>query len=100
MRNHSLTHDFFRPTEKLEITIREVMQTYTIILLEKINESNPIVKAVIVSAYGDMDNIRTAMNRGAFDFICKPVNFDDLETTLKKTMSYVSQLKQTLQAIK
>jgi len=69
-------------------------------LLEKLNEVNPIIKAVIVSAYGDMDNIRSAMNKGAFDFICKPVNFDDLEVTLKKTMTYVTQLKQTLQAIK
>jgi len=69
-------------------------------LLEKLNETSPIIKAVIVSAYGDMDNIRTAMNRGAFDFICKPVNFDDLELTLKKTIDHVSQLKQTLQAIK
>src|ERR1700712_4192896 len=41
-------------------------------LLEKLNEVNPIIKAVIVSAYGDMDNIRSAMNKGAFDFICKP----------------------------
>ncbi len=69
-------------------------------LLEKLNDFNPIIKAVIVSAYGDMDNIRTAMNRGAFDFICKPVNFEDLELTLKKTISHVTQLKQTLQAIK
>ena len=69
-------------------------------LLEKINELSPILKAVIVSAYGDMDNIRMAMNRGAFDFICKPVNFDDLEVTMKKTMNYVTQLKQTIQAIK
>lgn len=69
-------------------------------LLEKLTELNPIIKAVIVSAYGDMDNIRTAMNRGAFDFICKPVNFEDLETTMKKTLNYVAQLKQTLKAIK
>jgi adenylate cyclase len=69
-------------------------------LLQKLNETNPIIKAVIVSAYGDMDNIRSAMNKGAFDFICKPVNFDDLELTLKKTMEYVNQLKHTLQAIK
>ena len=39
-------------------------------LLERVNDTNPIIKAVIVSAYGDMDNIRSAMNRGAFDFIC------------------------------
>jgi adenylate cyclase len=69
-------------------------------LLTKLNEVSPLTKAVIVSAYGDMDNIRTAMNRGAFDFICKPVNFEDLEVTLNKTIQHVKQLKDTLQAIK
>ena len=69
-------------------------------LLEKLNDINPIIKAVIVSAYGDMDNIRSAMNRGAFDFVCKPVNFDDLEVTLIKTIHHVNQLKDTLKAIK
>jgi DNA-binding NtrC family response regulator len=43
-------------------------------LLSKLNETKPLLKAVIVSAYGDMENIRTAMNRGAFDFVTKPVN--------------------------
>lgn len=69
-------------------------------LLVKLHETNPMLKSVIVSAYGDMDNIRTAMNRGAFDFITKPVNFEDLELTMQKTMDYVTQLRQTLQAIK
>lgn len=69
-------------------------------LLSKLNESNPLTKTVMVSAYGDLDNIRLAMNRGAFDFVTKPVNFDDLELTMEKTIKYVSQLKETLQAIK
>ncbi len=69
-------------------------------LLSKLSETSPLIKAVMVSAYGDMDNIRTAMNRGAFDFVTKPVNFDDLETTMEKTIHHVQQLKQTLQAIK
>ena len=69
-------------------------------LLQKLTDESPLIKAVIVSAYGDMDNIRSAMNRGAFDFVCKPVNFDDLELTLQKTLHHVEQLKQTLQAIK
>lgn len=69
-------------------------------LLIKLHENNPMLKAVIVSAYGDMDNIRTAMNRGAFDFVTKPVNFEDLELTMQKTMEYVMQLRKTLQAIK
>jgi len=69
-------------------------------LLTKLNEENPLVKAVMVSAYGDMDNIRTAMNRGAFDFITKPVNFEDLEVTMEKTIGHVKQLKETLRAVK
>lgn len=69
-------------------------------LLSRLNESNPLIKAVIVSAYGDMDNIRTAMNRGAFDFITKPINFEDLSVTMEKTIKQVAQNRQTLKAIK
>ena len=69
-------------------------------LLTKLNEISPLIKSVIVSAYGDMDNIRTAMNRGAFDFVTKPVNFEDLELTMNKTIDYVNQLRTTMQAIK
>ncbi|MEO7264386.1 MAG: adenylate/guanylate cyclase domain-containing protein [Ferruginibacter sp.] len=69
-------------------------------LLTKLAESNPLTKTVMVSAYGDMDNIRTAMNRGAFDFVTKPVNFEDLELTMEKTIKHVNQVKETLKAIK
>jgi len=69
-------------------------------LLTKLNETSPLTKTVMVSAYGDMDNIRTAMNRGAFDFVTKPVNFEDLELTMQKTIQHVIQMKKTLQAIK
>ncbi len=68
-------------------------------LLVKLKELNPVTKAVIVSAYGDMDNIRSAMNKGAFDFICKPVNFEDLEITIRKTIRQVEQVTETLKAI-
>src|SRR6187455_2902694 len=69
-------------------------------LLSRINEQNTLLKSVIVSAYGDMENIRTAMNRGAFDFVTKPVNFEDLELTIDKTIRHVDQMKETLRAIK
>lgn len=69
-------------------------------LLTKLNELSPIIKSVIVSAYGDMENIRTAMNRGAFDFITKPINFEDLTLTMEKTLKAAKHLKETLQAIK
>lgn len=69
-------------------------------LLSKLGESSPLIKAVIVSAYGDMENIRIAMNRGAFDFVTKPVNFIDLECTMEKTILHVLQVRETLKAIK
>ncbi|MGM0622192.1 MAG: PP2C family protein-serine/threonine phosphatase [Bacteroidota bacterium] len=66
-------------------------------LLNKLKElNNPGLKTVMVSAYGDMDNIRTAMNRGAFDFITKPVNFDDLEITIKKTLGEIFSIRRWL----
>lgn len=69
-------------------------------LLVRLGEMSPILKSVIVSAYGDMDNIRTAMNRGAFDFLTKPIDFRDLEVTMEKTLQYVAQLKDTLKAVR
>lgn len=69
-------------------------------LLSRLSESSPLIKSVIVSAYGDMENIRTAMNRGAFDFITKPINFEDLTLTMEKTIKHVLQTRETLQAIK
>ena len=56
-------------------------------LLERIPSVDPDVRAVIVSAYGDMRNIRTAMNRGAFDFVTKPVDFNDLRVTIDRTLA-------------
>ena len=69
-------------------------------LLGKLNETAPLVKTVMVSAYGDMDNIRVAMNRGAFDFITKPINFEDLNITMQKTLLHVTQIRDTLRAVK
>jgi adenylate cyclase len=69
-------------------------------LLSRLNEQHSILKSVIVSAYGDMENIRTAMNLGAFDFITKPVDFGDLDLTIEKTMRHVNQMRETLKAIK
>lgn len=66
-------------------------------LLTRLKETYPLIKAVIVSAYGDMENIRTAMNRGAFDFLTKPINFQDLEITTSKTLDYVQQMKAALE---
>jgi len=66
-------------------------------LLSKVRElKNPLLKTVICSAYGDMGNIRTAMNRGAFDFVTKPVDFNDLEITLEKTIGELNIVREGL----
>jgi class 3 adenylate cyclase len=68
-------------------------------LLQKVSEVSPTAKAVIVSAYGDMRNIREAMNRGAFDFLVKPIDFKDLEITVEKTLKQVEETKRTLRSV-
>lgn len=63
-------------------------------LLTKINEMrNPALKCIMVSAYGDMENIRTAMNRGAFDFTTKPIDMEDLERTIEKAIEQIAFVK-------
>jgi adenylate cyclase len=63
-------------------------------LLQRIQETADPMSTVIVSAYGDMANIRTAMNRGAFDFLTKPIDFADLEVTIKKTLAHIERLRE------
>jgi len=62
-------------------------------LLARLREQQAPVKAIIVSAYGDMANLRTAMNRGAFDFVTKPVDLQDLEITIHKTLEDIAKLR-------
>jgi class 3 adenylate cyclase len=62
-------------------------------LLAKLQECEDKKSTVIVSAYGDMSNIRTAMNRGAFDFLTKPIDFGDLEMTIEKTVRHVEMIR-------
>lgn len=94
--------DKIRETEDLDVVLSDINMPEMdgLTLLDKIGPLNPIIKAVIVSAYGDMDNIRVAMNRGAFDFVTKPVNFEDLDLTIMKTLRHVTQTRQTLKAIR
>lgn len=63
-------------------------------LLTNLSEQYPTIHSIIISAYGDMENIRAAMNRGAFDFLMKPLNLQDLEITMNKTLRHVQQMKE------
>ncbi len=64
-------------------------------LLTKINEMrNPALKCIMVSAYGDMGNIRQAMNNGAFDFATKPIDLDDLQITIDKAIEQIRFIRE------
>ena len=67
-------------------------------LLSQMPEVDPDIRAVMVSAYGDMENIRTAMNHGAFDFVTKPINFTDLKTTIERTIENLTLWRNALSA--
>jgi adenylate cyclase len=66
-------------------------------LLQKLQESEDKLSTIVVSAYGDIANIRTAMNRGAFDFLTKPIDFPDFEATIAKTIRHVGVLREARQ---
>jgi class 3 adenylate cyclase/tRNA A-37 threonylcarbamoyl transferase component Bud32 len=66
--------------------------------LRRAGELNPLVKVVVVSAYSDISNIREAMNRGAFDFLVKPIDFKDLEVTIDKTVKHARESRRTLRS--
>ena len=57
-------------------------------LLQQIPDVDPDVRSVVVTAYGDIDNIRSAMNRGAFDFVTKPIDFKDLRATIERALEH------------
>ena len=79
--------------EKIDVMITDINmpEMNGLVLLDKIKAMNLGVQTIVLSAYGDMQNIRTAMNRGAFDFLNKPIEFDDLEITIQRALDQVKQ---------
>ncbi|MEG4109056.1 ATP-binding protein [Microcoleus sp. S13_C5] len=95
-------HNGVQALEKLEehpdldmiVTDLNMPEMDGLTLLSKLNQINLPFKTIVISAYGDMTNIRKAMNFGAFDFLTKPIDFQDLEITINKTLREVQQLKE------
>ena len=65
-------------------------------LLAQIPKVNADIRSIIISAYGDMKNIRTAMNRGAFDFVTKPLDFEDLQVTIDRTLNHLMEWREAV----
>ncbi len=87
------------PETDVVLTDINMPQMDGLTLLDRLNEQDYCLKTVIISAYGDMGNIRLAMNRGAYDFLTKPLDLSDLELTLNKTIVQVQQLKRIEQEV-
>ncbi|MGE3541206.1 MAG: PP2C family protein-serine/threonine phosphatase [Candidatus Tectimicrobiota bacterium] len=90
--------DYLRADRDIELVLTDINMPVMdgLTLLTHLGDLNPILQAVIISAYGDMQNIRTAMNLGAFDFLTKPINLDDLTLTIDKTVRQLHLQKQAL----
>lgn len=90
--------DLMRGNGKYDIVLSDINMPVMdgLTLLSQIPEVDPDIRAVMVSAYGDMENIRTAMNRGAFDFVTKPIDFTDLKVTIERTIENLTLWRQAL----
>ncbi len=67
--------------------------------LERVKTAAPALRSIVISAFGDMGNIRRAMNAGAFDFVTKPLDFVDLEATVEKAAERVREVRKALRSI-
>jgi adenylate cyclase len=88
--------DALKANDGIELVVTDINMPRMdgLTLLQKLQETDNGLSTIIVSAYGDMANIRTAMNRGAFDFVTKPIDFQDLETTIAKTLRHIDLLRE------
>jgi serine/threonine protein kinase/class 3 adenylate cyclase len=87
-----------RPDIDVVLTDINMPRMDGITFLEHIGEVNPVTKTIVISAYGNIPNFRKAMNRGAFDFLVKPIDFKDFEITLEKASKHVRELRRTIQS--
>ena len=88
--------DKLRADDTIDLVLSDINmpQMDGLTLLSQLSSLNQDLRAVIISAYGDMDNIRTAMNRGAFDFVTKPIDFDDLQITIERTVEHLAMWRE------
>ena len=86
------------PEIELVLTDIKMPRMDGLTLLTKLGALDRPLKAVVVSAYGDLENIRVAMNRGAFDFVTKPIDFEDLEITILKAEHELQIHKKAIEA--
>jgi serine/threonine protein kinase/class 3 adenylate cyclase len=92
--------DLLRLHSDIDVVVSDIRMPHMdgLTMLAHVAEIAPLTKVILVSAFGDMVNIREAMNRGAFDFLVKPVDFKDLQATIDKTIQHVREAQRTLRS--
>ncbi len=93
--------DYLKNNPAVDIMITDINMPGMdgITLLGEVQKYYPHIKSIVVSAYGDMKNIRSSMNLGAFDFLTKPFNFGDFEITLSKTLEAVQTQRENIKIL-
>ncbi|MBN2178928.1 MAG: sigma-54-dependent Fis family transcriptional regulator [Deltaproteobacteria bacterium] len=59
-------------------------------VLEDLREENENVKVIMITAHHDMESTIEAMKGGAFDYIHKPVDVDELDIAIKKAINTIN----------
>ena len=88
--------DILRKHPRMDIVLSDINMPKMdgLTLLQKIKEENYDLRTIMVSAYSDIENIRAAMNNGAFDFITKPINFQDMEITIERSFENLAEIRE------
>lgn len=97
-RNGVEALDILNSTPDIEIILLDINMPEMdgLTMLSIVNEMhNPALRVIMVSAYGDMTNIRQAMNNGAFDFAIKPIDMDDLSLTIEKAIRQINYVHES-----
>jgi adenylate cyclase len=86
------------PSFDVVITDLNMPEIHGLDLIDKVETMNRPLKVIVLTAYGDIRNIRAAMMRGAFDFLMKPLDVEDLRVTLNKAVTITRRLREGLAA--
>lgn len=58
--------------------------------LQQIKQYNPAIPIIIMTAYSSVETAVEAMKLGAYDYLTKPLNFDDLKFTLERSLEHMA----------
>ena len=99
-RNGEEALDVLQENPEIDIVLSDINMPKMdgLTLLQKIREEKFDLRTIMVSAYSDIENIRTAMNNGAFDFITKPINFQDMEITIERSFGNLKDTREALRS--